>query len=406
MKCSQVPFLPLGIGAIFLWAITFSLYGQVHQGDQNRRKRFRVRGATSDEGSAGSFERSGRKVPAGIEVTEAPTGFDNLTNGFDQQGPPFEQINEDTVKPLRSFNDNRFISEEVETNADGLGPTYNAQSCRECHQNVVTAGASQVAEHRTGHHEGDQCFESLGGSLIQSRATHPDIVERIAFEDDIPPFRISTNTLGNGFVECIADTTLLAIRDGQPAAIQGTALTVPVLEAESRPRVGRFGWKSLHTSLQSFSADTYLNENGITSPLFPEENTSSDVDVAPYDPVPDPEDDGVNVEALANFMRSTKAPARGEIVSDDGVAGEQRFNGIGCAVCDVPAITTARPGPRSTAASSPCRLLSGTKSSIPIVTFSCTISARATASQSCLNLPRRRIKSALPRFGRSAREIG
>ena len=98
MKSSQVPFLPLGIGAVFVSAISFSLYGQFHQGDQNRRERFRVRGATTDEGPAGSFERSGRKVPPGVEITEAPTGFDNLTNGFDQQGPPFEQINEDTVK--------------------------------------------------------------------------------------------------------------------------------------------------------------------------------------------------------------------------------------------------------------------------------------------------------------------
>ncbi len=226
MKSSQVPFLPLGIGAVFVSAITFSLYGQFLQGDQNRRERFRVRGTITDEGPAGSFERSGRKVPPGIEITEAPTGFDNLTNGFDQQGPPFEQINEDTVKPLRSFNDNRFIFEEVETIADGLGPTYNAQSCRECHQNVVTGGASQVAEHRTGRLAEGAFFESLGGSLIQSRATHPDIVERVAFEDDIRTFRISTNTLGNGFVECIADATLLAIRDGQPAAMQGTALMV------------------------------------------------------------------------------------------------------------------------------------------------------------------------------------
>ena len=57
--------------------------------------------------------------------------------------------------PLRSFNDNRFIFEEVETVDDGLGPTYNAQSCRECHQNVVTGGASQIAEHRTGRMDGD-----------------------------------------------------------------------------------------------------------------------------------------------------------------------------------------------------------------------------------------------------------
>src|SRR5205085_1079757 len=84
---------------------------------------------------------------------EAPTGFDNLTNGFLPQGPDFNTINEDNVVALRSFNDNRFVFEEVETIADGLGPTYNAQSCRECHQNVVTGGASQIAEHRTGHIE-------------------------------------------------------------------------------------------------------------------------------------------------------------------------------------------------------------------------------------------------------------
>ena len=266
----------------------------------------------------------------------------NLTNGFDQQGRPFEEINEDTVVPLRSFNYNRFIFEEVEANADGLGPTYNAQSCRECHQNVVTGGASQVAEHRTSRLEGDAFFESLGGSLIQSRATHPNVVERFAFEDDIRTFRISTNTLGNGFVECIADATLLAIRDGQPAAMQGTALMVPVLEANSRPRIGRFGWKSQHASLESFSADAYLNEMGITSPLFPDENTSS-VFVGfgtPYDPVPDPEDDGVDIVAFANFMRATKAPARGEI-SAAVDAGEQLFTKVGCTVCHVPAVTTA-----------------------------------------------------------------
>jgi hypothetical protein len=47
-------------------------------------------------------------------VAEAPTAFDNLTNGFDPQGPRFESLNEDNVVPLRSFNDNRFIFEEIE----------------------------------------------------------------------------------------------------------------------------------------------------------------------------------------------------------------------------------------------------------------------------------------------------
>ncbi len=54
---------------------------------------------------------------------------------------------------------------------------------------------------------------------------------------------------------------------------------------------------------------------GITTPFFPDENTSGGRDFGDFDPVPDPEDDGVDVIAFANFMRSTKAPPRGPITT-------------------------------------------------------------------------------------------
>jgi CxxC motif-containing protein (DUF1111 family) len=193
-----------------------------------------------------------------------------------------------------------------------------------------------------------QFFESLGGTLIHSRAIHPDVMEQISPEDNTRTFRISTNTLGNGFVESIANSTLLAIRNKQPEAMRGTAIMVPVLEAGSKARIGRFGWKGQHASLVSFSADAYLNEMGITSPLFPEENTSNGRYVGygtGYDPVPEPEDDGVDIVAFADFMRATKAPPRGPI-SADVSAGEALFDKIGCSVCHTPSITTARPGTR------------------------------------------------------------
>jgi CxxC motif-containing protein (DUF1111 family) len=279
--------------------------------------------------------------------SEAPTGFDNKTNGFSVQGPAFNTIDDNNVQALRSFNDNRFLFEDVETKADGVGPTYNAQSCSECHQNVTTGGASQIAEHRTGRVDvSGGFFESLGGSLIQSRATAPDIVERVAFEDDVRTFRISTNTLGNGFIEAIANETILAIRDAQPAAIRGLAVVVPVLEASSAARIGRFGWKNQHASLESFAADAYLNEMGITTPLFPDENTSVGKFVGfgtTYDPVAEPEDDGEDVRAFADFMRSTKAPSRGTITKDV-TAGEALFRQVGCSACHVQTIRTAAPG--------------------------------------------------------------
>jgi CxxC motif-containing protein (DUF1111 family) len=327
-----------GFLVLVVWISVFLISIASSQSNrQNRRDRFRHNGVIEDEDSSG-FGRG--------DATEAPTGFDNLTNGFTDQGPPFEGLNEDNIVALRSFNDNRFIFEEVEKIQDGLGPTYNAQSCRECHQNVVTGGASQVAELRSGRTEDGQFFESLGGTLIHSRATYPDIVEQITPEDNTRAFRISTNTVGNGFIEAIANSTLLAIRAKQPPAMRGNAIMVPVLEANSSARIGRFGWKSQHASLESFSADAYLNEMGITSPLFSDENTSNGKYVgysSGYDPVPDPEDDGVDIVAFANFMRSTKAPPRGPI-TDDVLAGELLFSKVGCDTCHTPSITTARPG--------------------------------------------------------------
>ncbi len=331
---------PTAAALLSVGALTLSVESRSGRGfQQTRGERFHYHGVIETEDRPDTSDwRNG--------ATEASTGFDNQTNGFTVQGPAFETLNANNVAPLHSFNDNRFLFETVETIEDGLGPTYNAQSCKECHQNVVTGGASQIAEHRTGRIENGEFFESLGGSLVQSRATHPDIVERVAVADDIRTFRISTNTLGNGFVECIANSTLLAIRDRQPEAMRGTALNVPVLEAESTARIGRFGWKSQHASLESFSSDAYLNEMGITTPLFPEENTSSGRFVgfgSPFDPVADPEDDGEDVIAFANFMRSTKAPSRGPITPDVR-AGEVLFAQIGCATCHTSAITTARPG--------------------------------------------------------------
>ncbi len=275
--------------------------------------------------------------------TEAPAAFDNLTNGFDPQGQPYESLNGKNVVAGRSFNDNRFIFEEVETADDGLGPTYNAQSCRECHQNIVTGGASQVTVQRTGRRVNGEFFESQGGSLIQSRATYPEATEIVDAANDVRTFRISPATLGDGFIEAIANETLTGIRDSQPSAMRGTAIVVPILEANGRSRIGRFGWKAQHASLESFAADAYLNEMGITTPLLPLENTISGKDVTGFDPVADPEDDGDDVEAFANFMRSTKAPPRGTITATV-VAGEQVFTRVGCATCHVASMTTAQPG--------------------------------------------------------------
>jgi CxxC motif-containing protein (DUF1111 family) len=268
-------------------------------------------------------------------ATEAPTGFDDLTNGFTTQ----VELDAD-----------RDIFAEQESKDEGLGPVYNAQSCGECHQNPITGGISQITELRAGHFNGFNFVDHPGGSLINDRAINANFQERVLGGNEVRTFRTSLNTLGDGFVECIDSNTLVAIANGQPSAQRGTFIQVPVLEANNAVRGGRFGWKNQHASLVSFSADAYLNEMGITSPLQPTDNNSNGNNVvngtAVNDGVADPEDEGEDVEAFARFMRATKAPPRDPVLAatSDAAAGSNLFNSVGCAICHVRNITTAPPG--------------------------------------------------------------
>jgi CxxC motif-containing protein (DUF1111 family) len=62
--------------------------------------------------------------------------------------------------------------------------------------------------------------------------------------------------------------------------------------------------------------------------------------------VPDPEDDGEDVEIFARFMRATKAPPRDDTLAAtrDAQRGAALFEQIGCAMCHTPSIVTALPG--------------------------------------------------------------
>lgn len=287
-------------------------------------------------------------------ITDAPATdlnrlTDDLFNGFGDRGTPIDECQGEPV-PNRSFEDNLFIFDELETPEDGLGPTYNAPGCGDCHQNPEVGGISQIRELRAGHLSGGVFVDPPGGqSLIQLRAVAATIQERLdnAPLENIRAFRTTLNVIGDGFVECIDSNTINSIRRNQPAGFQGTLIEVPVVEAGGLTRAGRFGWKNQHASLQSFSGDAYLNEMGITNPFDGNggtvENNSLGQPVAAFDLVEDPEDDGLDVEAFANFMRATSAPGRGPITAA-AQRGASLFAQIGCSICHTPSIVTAPPG--------------------------------------------------------------
>jgi len=153
---------------------------------------------------------------------EAPTGFDNLTNGFTTQ---------------TQFDADKVVFEEREGIDEGLGPVFNAQSCAECHQNPVTGAISQVTELRAGHFDGVNFVDHPGGSLINDRAIDASIQERVFGGNEVRTFRTSLNTVGDGFVEAIDSNTLVAIANGQPSSMRGQFIEVRLEEPAREPAV-------------------------------------------------------------------------------------------------------------------------------------------------------------------------
>ena len=286
-------------------------------------------------------------------LPEAPSGFANKTNGM---------VDDAThAADLAKF-------EETDAISDGLGPLYNAQSCRECHQNPVSGGSSQVSELRVGHRGPDGKFVNpdipiargteiiKGRTLVNDRAICPngafpstEIQERVPDSEKIRTFRISLNLLGDGFVEAVPDQTFLDLAREQcqksHKEICGQILYVPVLEAPGQTAVGRFGWKDQHASLLSFSADAYLNEMGITSRLQPDEVTNLCNTVS--EPNDKPGSDGLSdIDHFARFVRATEAPARdAQLAQTTGARhGAELFNKVGCDNCHIQTLTTAPVG--------------------------------------------------------------
>ena len=287
-------------------------------------------------------------------AVDAPTGAGNLTNGYLTQ---------------TTFDSSSVLFNQVQTAGTGLGPVFNDFGCGNCHHAPVAGGSGAARGHRVGIFDGTNFIDPPGGSLIDTRALVRRIIPVVPPNANVQTFRATMSTLGDGYVEAVPDSTLIAIANAQPAKsgnrIRGMAINVPLLEANGVTAVGRFGWKNQHASLVSFTADALRNEMGITTPLFPNELTSNGNPIDAYEPagffsnIPNRPDNS-DVFTLANFLRSTKARARppGSPAFNTAltarlngkalqiVSGQSVFSSTGCDVCHVPSLTTAPAGTR------------------------------------------------------------
>jgi len=237
----------------------------------------------------------------------------------------------------------------VETVAGGLGPIFNDVSCVACHFEGGAGGASRTFVTRFGRVTNgvfDPLVE-LGGPLLQRRAIAPAYLEVVPREANVVARRITTPLFGAGLIEAIPDSVIASYASVvKPDGIKGRAASVidPVTSAS---RVGRFGWKAQHATLDGFAADAYLNEMGVTSRYFPQENAPNGkralLTVA--DKVLDPEDalaagaEKSDLNLAADYMRLL-APVPRLAPTTVIKSGEAVFAQVGCAVCHVPSMKT------------------------------------------------------------------
>lgn len=253
---------------------------------------------------------------------------------------------------LQRFTAGRGEFLQIEQRATGLGPVFNGTSCVQCHNAAAPGGASSSlgvsVVTRIGAQVNGQYsdLEAVGGALLQRRSLREMIANYPVPGEIIPQGasfvgrRQTTPVFGIGLIEAIPASQILSRQDPTDLnrdGISGRANMV-LNRVNNQTEVGRFGWKCQLSSVHMFSADAYLNEMGITNPLFPVEVRPQGRTLPPgADTVADPEDvSGVAVARLTDFMRFLAPPAP----SAGTTLGRSLFASVGCASCHTPTMTT------------------------------------------------------------------
>ena len=252
---------------------------------------------------------------------------------------------------LGRFNAGKASFVTVETVPEGLGPVFNDVSCVACHSSPAVGGGSTTIETRFGRITNGQFdpMTEFGGSLIQKQGI--GLWNGVNFVGEVVPptativaGRRTTPLFGLGLVGAVPDQTFQQLASLEAQHTPNTAGRVSMVtdQATGLQIVGRFGWKCQQGSLFSFSGDAYLNEMGITTPLFPDENCpQGNCNLLAANPATsDPnEPDNDDVAAFTDFMTFLAPPPQVALTSA-AKKGAVTFAAIGCANCHFPALQT------------------------------------------------------------------
>ena len=277
---------------------------------------------------------------------EAPTGFDGESNGFAEEFC----ANQDALAnspnspeiPADECNFDAAVEEFTgpETTADGLGPIFNAAGCGECHIANQDPRRHQPDHRRSGPASSTDLFtDHPGGSLIQDRAFDPNEQERVlpgfhqrdraALHHQRPRRRVRRGGRQHHPAEHRERPAVGAARPAHQRARAGEARDDP--HRPLRPQ-GPAGQPGLVLRGRLPERDGHHQPAAAEREHVQRQRGDRCLRTLPAGI----DDEGVDVELFALFMRSTKAPPVDSALARDrrcagGQAALQRRSAAPCA---------------------------------------------------------------------------
>lgn len=287
----------------------------------------------------------------------------------------------------------------VSLNGDwGLGPTFNASQCSECHVrdgrgNVPGAREEQLLSILVrlsipgeDEHGGPKPHPAYGDQ-VQNRALQGQSVDFAFAREPVPAeaelyldweesvvtfadgepvqlrrplllvenpgfgplgpqtmfsLRIAQPIFGLGLLDAVPDETLLAVVRAQREQGLGGRVNQVWDAINRRVAIGRYGWKANQPSLKQQVAAAAIGDMGLASNLYPDQNCPPVQEICRRElPGNVPEIINHELDALEFWLRGLAVPARRNV--DDPVfqRGEQLFGDVKCAACHLPELKTA-----------------------------------------------------------------
>jgi CxxC motif-containing protein (DUF1111 family) len=291
----------------------------------------------------------------------------------------------------------------VSLNGDwGLGPTFNASQCSECHVRDGRGSPPQRADEQLlsilvrlsvpgqDPHGGPKPHPNYGDQ-IQNRALQGQSVdfaysrERVPQEADLfldweesvvsfpdgeqvtlrkPRLRIENLNFGPlgpevmtslrmtqpifglGLLDAVPEEAIRALAQHQrEQGLNGRVNTV--WDAiNQREALGRYGWKANQPSLKQQVAAAAIGDMGVASKLYPDQNCPPIQDICGRElPGNVPEIIDHELDALEFWLRGLAVPARRNMSDPQVRRGETVFSEAKCAACHMPEMKTARAFP-------------------------------------------------------------